>query len=282
MQRSSSIMRIGWRAGFAVLLFVLGMGQPARAQATAEMGALLRQMQQLGDEALGAARAAEGAATVDEVRRHADAVVQALWGLPSGLAARPGGEAAQHGWKEQWQVDGSEFDEAYAARYGTAPPTIRDPQALGLIGRGRHVRRLLEGDFARPAAVPLDAAAVRRIVAPLNNAIGWMKMDDGVTKGERQPRVDLTRAWDAPTAFWLSTADTGWLFEAYAQALNLLKTDYAGDLQMARRHAADLTRLLQKAMRGVDHDGDGTIAPVMMEGGLQEALQQARAVGLLN
>ena len=118
------------------------------------------------------------------------------------------------------------------------------------------------------------------MVHSLSNVIGWMKIDDGVTKGERQPRVDLTYQWDAPVEFWMSTADTGWLHEAFAQALNILKTDYGDDVEMARSHAADMVDLLEKTMEGVDANGNGSIEPVRMEGGLLTAMQHAGFAGI--
>ncbi len=254
----------------------------AHAQQGPSPGALLDQIHRLSEQALEASRAAEQAATVADVKRGADAVFAAIWGQPSGLAADGAwGEAEQHGWKVRWQVDNTEFDSAFAARYGTLPPAISDPQALGIMGRARYVRRQLEGDFAHAPTAGLDSLAARAIIVPLNNAIGWMKMDDGFTKGETQPRVDLTREWDAPSEFWLSTADTGYLNEVYAQAINILKTDYQADVAEARRHAAGMTQLLQKYIDGVDADGDGAVEAVMMEGGLGSALAQARAAGLL-
>lgn len=262
-------------------------GPQAHAQAgsRAEVALYLAEMRQLAEEALAASRAAEEATSVEALKQYADEVYETAWGAPSGLpVGQPRGEAALHGWKTQWQVTPAAFDSAFAARYGVDPPEIDDPQRLGIMGRGRHVRTLLEGNFYREGAQDLrdvNLETVGRIVTPLNNFIGWMKMDDGVTKGERQPRVDLTREWDAPSAFWLSTADTGWLPEAYSQALNILKTDYEGDLAMARRHAAAMTELLERALRGEDLDGDGEVEPVMMEGGLYTALDQAERAGLL-
>lgn len=244
-----------------------------------DVGVHLAAIVQLSEDALEASRAAERAATVAEVKAHADAVFATVWGLPSGLVGDARGAVAVHGWKTRWQATNADFDEDFAARYESAPPEITDPAQLGIVGRGRYVRKrlmALHDDAGAPEAKRRHAA---HVIASLNNVIGWMMMDDGVTKAERQPRVDLTRQWDAPTDFWLSSADTGWLHEVYAQALNMLKTDYDGDLDEARRHAADLTRLIEKTRAGHDHDGDGSIAPVMMEGGLMTALQHAALGG---
>lgn len=233
-------------------------------------------IQALSDEALAASRAAEAASTEADLKQHVDAVFATVWGVPSGLLEGRHGAAQMHGWKTRWQVSYDAFDEAFAERYGHAPPEITDPETLGIMGRGLAVRQQLNAIAEDENASEETRSAAAHTVQALNNVIGWMRMDDGVTKAERQPRVDLTYQWDAPSAFWQSTADTGWLHEAFAQAINILKTDYEGDLAMAHQHAAALTMLIEKYRNGLDHNGDGTIAPVMMEGGLLTALAQAR------
>ena len=245
------------------------VGGPTSGDPQMDVRVALREIRWMGEKAMEVSRTAEKAESVGAVKRHADHVFALIWGVPSGLAGDEArGAANVHGWKVRWQTTFTDFDSSYAARYGGARPEITDPQQLGIVGRGRHVRKQLEAiaeDSAASADVRQNAEAA---LASLNNVIGWMRMDDGVTKGERQPRVDLTREWDAPSAFWNSTADTGWLHEAYAQALNILKTDYEGDVAEAQKHAAGMTKLLAKALEGVDADGDGTVQPVQMEGGL--------------
>ena len=252
-------------------------GAPVYAQN--DIGTHLQAIDQLSREALEASRAAEGAATVAEVKTHADAVFETVWGRRSGLADGQRGAAAIHGWKSRWQVSNADFDEDFAQRYGTKPPETTDPAALGIVGRGGSVRlqlqALLDGDEATDA----QKRHAEHVIASLNNVIGWMKIDDGVTKAERQPRVDLTRVWDAPSAFWLSTSDTGWLHEVFAQALNILKTDYEGDVATARKHAAAMTHLIEKYRNGLDADADGSVEPAMMEGGLNTALEHAELGG---
>jgi hypothetical protein len=246
------------------------------------VGPHLQELIDLAEEALEASRAAEQAQSVQDVKAGADAVFEAVWGLSSGLAADGArGASAQHGWTERWQTSPAAFDSAFAARLGTAGPEIDDPQQLGLMGRGRFVR----GQFAvAPDSAGPETPGARYshmpIVASLNNAIGWMRLDNGITKGELQPRIDLTYQWDAPIEFWQSSADTGWLQEAYAQAVNILKTDYDGDVAMARDHAAGMTQLLEKVLDGVDANDNGRVEPIMMEGGLRLALQEAQAAGL--
>ncbi len=227
-----------------------------------------------------AATKAANAATVAEVKQQADVVYTYVWGISSGLV-RHSGAASMHGWKTRWQSTFTDFDAAFAARYGNAPPQITDPEDLGIVGRGRYIRRALTAKADDPDESPLPAQAVERLVSSLNNVIGWTRMDNGVTKAELQPRVDLTYQWDAPKAFWQSSADTGWLFEVQAQALNILKSNYDGDLETARQHARDLVALVEKCRVGIDANHDGTISPVMMEGGLNAVMLAAQEAGLL-
>jgi hypothetical protein len=268
---------------FAVALaFGLGLAPAAAQSPDADVGSHLQEIVDLTEQALDASRAAEQAQTVEDVKAGADAVFEAVWGLSSGLANETArGASAQHGWKTRWQTSPAAFDSAFAARLGTAPPEIEDPRALGVLGRGLYVRNqfAVAPDSAGPET-PGARFSHESIVAPLSNVIGWMRLDNGITKGELQPRIDLTYKWNAPMAFWQSTADTGWLHEAYAQAVNILKTNYDGDVEMARQHAAGMTQLLEKTLDGVDANNDGRVAPVMMEGGLRLALQEAQAAGL--
>jgi hypothetical protein len=262
------------------LLLVGGLVSPAAAQTSAiEEVSLLREIVSRTETAHDASRAAETAATVDEVKAAADSVFEAVWGVPSGLADDDAhGASAQHGWKTRWQTSPAAFDSAFAARLGTEEPEITDPRKLGIVGRALHLR----GHFAvAPDSAGPETPGARysheAVVAPLSNVIGWMRMDNGITKGELQPRVDLTYKWDAPVSFWQSTADTGWLYEAYAQALNILKTNYDGDVDVAREHAEGMTQLLEKTLNGVDANGNGTVEPIMQEGGLRIALREAEA-----
>lgn len=270
----------------SIIIAALGWGlwpSPALAQSSdAEVGPYLREIVQLAEQGLQASRTAKRAQTVAGVKDGADAVFEVVWGMSSGLAAEVArGATHQHGWKTRWQTTPAAFDSAFAVRLGTAPPEIDDPRELGILGRGRYLRErfAVAPDSAGPET-PGARYSHPAIVASLSNAIGWMRLDNGITKGELQPRIDLTYQWDAPITFWQSTADTGWLNEAYAQAINILKTDYAGDVETAREHAAAMTRLLETALDGKDADGDGAIEPVMMEGGLRTALHEAEAAGL--
>jgi hypothetical protein len=248
----------------------------------AQAGALLLEMRQLADEALAASRVAEQAQSVAGVKAGAERVLQAIWGLPSGHAPGDGaGEINVHGWKEYWQVTGGEFDPAFVQRYGAEPPKITDPRRLGIVGRGRAVRGYLDritGNASKEA--PARKTAANQVAASLGNVVGWMYVTTGFKGKEVQPRISLTYVWDAPSAFWNSSADTGWLHDAYAQAVNILKADYHGDAAEARRHAADLTILLLRVIDGVDVDGDGAAEAQMMEGGLKAALGAAVQAGL--
>lgn len=265
-------------AAAALLVVPPAMAQPS----SDEVESYLTEIIELTEEALSASRTAEEAATVEEVKAAADVVFEAVWGLSSELPHAEeevrGGEQL-HGWKVRWQTSPAEYDEAYSERLGTEPPEIDDPRELGIVGRGRYLRH----QFAVESEAPTEPGfhyEHEAVIAPLNNVIGWTRMGSGITKGELQPRVDLTYQWDAPVEFWNSTADTGWIHEAYAQALNILKTDYQGDVEMAREHAGAMSTLLERSLEGTDASGNGQVEPVMMEGGLRLALEEARAAGL--
>jgi hypothetical protein len=249
---------------------------PVRAQ-SADVGTYLIEMRELTERALSASRDAETAASVGAVKEHADEVFASIWGVSSGIVDEgASGAENTHGWKTRWQVTYTDFDSLFSDRYGSAPPEITDPSQLGIIGRGRYVRKALDEMVGVDNPDGTIQTHGPHVIHSINNVIGWMKMDDGVTKGERQPRVDLTREWDSPIEFWMSSADTGWIWEVYAQASNILKTDYDGDLDSARQHAADLSMLLERALDGVDANGNGTVEPAKMEGGLRTAVQHAQ------
>lgn len=244
--------------------------------------ALLREMRQLTEQAIATSRAGEQGASVAAVKSAANQVFEIVWGHPSGVSAEDGsGAVASLGWKEHWQVNGGEFDPNFVRRYGTQPPRVTDPRALGIMGRGRAVRGRLE-EISRGSSksyatqeTPAEAALVS-----LNNVIGWTYITTGLKGREQQPRISLTHVWDAPVAFWNSSADTGWMGEVHAQAVNILKTDYAGDVAEARRHAAGLTELLTRVLNGVDADRNGAVEARPMEGGLAAALDTATRTSL--
>ena len=265
-----------WIPALSISLLIIAFSMlAAPAYAQHDIDTHLQAIDELSRQALEASRAAENAPTVAMVKAGADAVFETVWGLRSGLAGEERGAAPIHGWKTRWQVTNADFDEDFAERYGTKPQEIDDLTALGIVGRGRYVRKQLQAVLDSESAASDQKMHAQHVIASLNNVIGWMMIDDGVTKAERQPRVDLTRVWDAPSAFWNSTADTGWLHEVYAQALNILKTDYDDDVATARKHAAAMTGLIEKYRNGVDADEDGAVEPAMMEGGLLTALQHA-------
>jgi hypothetical protein len=257
------------------------MSDFGKSLTAADAGTLLAEIGDLADQALAASRAAESASSVAEVKAGASRVVQAVWGLPTGASGAEASEVERLGWKERWQVSGSEFDPNFVKRLGSQPPRITDPRELGMVGRGRAVRgfleELVEGEAATTGAQREAAAAV---LASLNDVIGWTHITRGYKGREVQPRISLTYVWDAPPAFWNSTADTGWLFEAEAQAINILKTDYGTDVAEARKHAAGMTELLQRVKDGVDANRNGSVEAVRMEGGLNAALSEAPRAGL--
>jgi len=242
-------------------------------------GGHLTAMLELVDSAHTVALAAADAATPSAIKLIADDIYASVWGRSSGLIERTGAEVVR-GWKTRWQVTYTDFDPNFGIRYGGLPADVTDPAQLGVVGRGRYVRRHLV-DRMRGISDEQERLDLEHLIASLNNVIGWMRIDDGVTKAERQPRVDLTYQWDAPKAFWQSSADTGWIFEVQAQALNILKSDYGNDIQSARDHAQALVGLLEKCRQGVDANGDGVIDSVRMEGGLMAVAATAKGAGVL-
>ncbi len=249
------------------------IGFPPLVQAQDQAGAYLENIDQLLSQAHTASQNAERATSVQELKMYTDAVFETIWGAPSGLLSNTGAALA-HGWKTRWQTDGTEFDEAHVERHGSDEPMISDPETLGIMGQGRAVVKMLVPRQEEPHA--------DHVLASLSNVIGWMRLSDGVTKGERQPRIDLTHVWDAPTRFWNTTADTGWLGEVHAQTINILKTEYGENLAIAQEHAKAMTALLEICRSGKDENGDGAVAPIMMEGGLDTAIQHAGYLGIVN
>jgi hypothetical protein len=240
---------------------------------------LLGEMQQLTQQALATSRSAEKASSVADVKAAAGKVIAMVWGS---AAARGEGNTAEltvPGWKERWQVTGAEWSPSYAKRLGTAQPKITDPRQLGVMGRGRAVRGRLTHFVFDSAASPAREQA-KQVFASINNVIGWTYIGEGLKGNEMQPRISLTYMWDAPPEFWQSDADTGWLDAVFAQASNILKTDYGTDVAEARKHAAGMTELLQRVLNGVDADKNGTIEPKMMEGGLNAAVRAAGKDGI--
>jgi hypothetical protein len=249
-------------------------------QTSVDVGEYLQQMIQLGEQSLTASQAAGQAGSISELKANVNGVLETVWGMPSTLGEDPAGDVPVPGWRERWQTDGSGVHPEWESRLGLPePPAVTDPTQFGIVGRGRALRSQLAAVDSNATASASQKEQARRILASINNVIGWTHLVANSAKGEAQPRVDLTYQWDAPAEFWLSTADTGWLFEVHAQAVNILKTDYEGDLDMARRHATDLTRLIQKYLNGVDANNDGVISPVQMEGGLHTAHQEAESAG---
>ena len=253
----------------ASLLNVPAVAQPSKN----EIAMHLKAIDQLANEALAASMKAETSATVAEVKRQADLVFSSIWGISSGLADGAVGAEKVHDWKSRWQTDTDDFELETPEKFGVLPAAVTDPALMGIVGRGRYVRDLIKVE------AEAGKAHFQHTFAALNNVIGWQRMDYAPARGG-MPRVDLTSQWDAPSEFWLSSADTGWIFDAYSQAVNILKTSYGDDVASARQHAAGMTQLLEKVRAGVDANGNNTVEPVMMEGGLDTALQHARLAGI--
>ena len=212
----------------------------------------LQWMRQALHKAERQARKASRARSLEQLKLEVADIHAFVWGVRMAPEHR---ETPYPDWKSQWQVSYDQFDPEFASRYGTEKPA-QTPTELGVVGRGRYVRQSVMQGLGNN--VPEGIAA-------LNNVIGWMRIDDGVTKAERQPRIDLTYRWDAPKSFWQSTADTGWIFEVYAQAVNILKTDYDSDLALARKHAQDLRQLLRKCRRGDKAPGLDTAYQILKD-----------------
>ena len=262
-----------------VSFLVVGVQQ---AYAQSEISSYLTEIHNMAQQVLDVSEEAAGAADVAGVKSNANAVFELVWGAASGLGkVDDAGAVHIHGWKTRWQVDNGMFDEAFAERYGIVPPEVTDIQELGIMGRGRAVRRMLQEVLDSESASMTQKEHAASAIASLNNVIGWMIMDNGVTKGELQPRVDLTREWDSPSEFWLSTADTGWLLEVFSQAINIMKVDYEGDTSEARKHAQGMVDIARRVLEGLDANKDGVIAPEKMEGGINAALEQAQAGGFV-
>lgn len=236
------------------------LGQDTTTNPGARISSSLQTVMQLSRETLKASRAAAAAESVAAVKGRADEVFTNIWGVPSGMLSENAADAQFPGWAERWRIDGPRN---------------------GIIGHALYARQQMRSLAERADATRELKRHAKRADVSLSNVIGWMWLDDGVLYGEKtdRPRVDLTYVWDYPVEFWNTTADTGWLYEVYAQALNILKTDYEGDVAMAQKHAQALVPLLEKAMSGVDQNGNGKVEPTRMEGGLETVMAQARAAG---
>ena len=260
-----------------MLVTALGCQTPFQPQLTtppvvaADQSLPVREyLMEIGDALIRAKAHAEKAShaeSVTAVKILTDAAFVEVWGISSGLVKTTGG-ANTHGWKTRWQTRFTEFDPAYGARYGDKPIEISDVRKLGILGRGRMARRVLSSGATITPDEPRG-----HILIGLNNVIGWMRLDDGVTKAERQPRIDLTYLWDSDKPFWQNDADTGWIFVAQAQALNILKSPYT-ELGVAQQHAAELAAILDQCLVGFDSNGNGKIEPIPAEAGFELALEQ--------
>lgn len=259
-----------------LVIIALVMTSAGSSYAQDKIAEYVSEIHSMAEQVLAASDKAASASDVAGVKAGANDIFELIWGAGSNMSGDAEGAVAIHGWKTRWQVDNGHFDEAFAERNGVVPPEITDTQLLGIMGRGRAVRHMLQEVVDSDKSSAAKKQHAEAAIASLNNVIGWMKVDNGVTKGELQPRIDLTREWDAPSEFWLSTADTGWLLEVYSQAINILKVDYAGDVAEARKHAKGMKMLAQRVLEGLDSNKDGEVAAVQMEGGLNAMMEQVK------
>lgn len=270
------------RFALFLCLIVLVISTGVReASAQADISSYLNEMHEMAKQVLDASEKAASASDVDGVKSQAGTVFEMVWGANPGMAGDAAGAVHVHGWKTRWQSTNGDFDEAFAERYGVTPPEVTNIQELGIMGRGRAVRKMLQSVVDDANSSSDQKQHAEAAIASLNNVIGWMKMDNGVTKGELQPRVDLTREWDSSSDFWLSTADTGWLLEVFSQAINIMKVDYEGDTDEARKHAQGMVDLARRVLEGLDANEDGTVKAEKMEGGLEAAVRAAQAGGFI-
>ena len=261
---------------YVMAIFILAIAlTPIRLAAQdAEIVSYLDAIHTLTQQAIEASQAAEGADNLDDLKAHTDKVFEIVWGKPSGIQdANTAGAVFSHDWKTRWQSDVDDFELETPEKFGVEPAAYLDPNDMGIVGRGRYVRKLLWAKKEADENPHLD-----HVINGLSNVIGWQRIDYAPARGG-MPRVDLTYKWDMPPEFWQSAADTGWIHEAYSQAVNILKTNYGDDLAEAKKHAAALTMLLEKSISGVDANENGNIEPVEMEAGLETALQHARLAG---
>ena len=256
------------------LFFALASTPPRLVAQDAEIVSYLDAIHSMTQQAIEASQAAEGAGNLDDLKAHTDKVFEIVWGKPSGIGdGSTSGAVFSHDWKTRWQSDVDDFELETPEKFGVEPAAYLDPNDMGIVGRGRYVRKLLWAKREAEENPHLD-----HVINGLSNVIGWQRIDYAPARGG-MPRVDLTYKWDMPSEFWQSTADTGWIHEAYSQAVNILKTNYGNDLAEAKKHAADLTRLLEKSISGVDANNNGNIEPVEMEAGLETAVQHAKLAG---
>jgi hypothetical protein len=231
-----------------------------------EIGGHLAALQTSLQAARKSALDATQASSLAALKHYVDEVFAAVWGHGSELTVGSGA-VRQLGWRERWQTSYTHFDAAFVERYGRAPAQVTDPAELGVLGRERYARHQILSQLNTH-----ENSSHGRLLAGLNNVIGWQRLDDGVTKAERQPRIDLTYLWDAEQDFWRSEADTGWLFTVAAQAINILKTDYDNDLTLAQTHARSLILLLDRCINDVDTNNNGRIDPIPGEAGIETAM----------
>jgi len=257
------------------LLFVLGMQSFAGAYWTGwtaedfirvyknygtptpeEIGEYLKDIYRLAEEIREEIHLAANAETVEEVKEHAAKIYELIMGVSS---SDTGGAL---GWEDRWY-----------------PQSFEVP---GFDAKARYVRELIQvliDDPNTPEEVKIHGSFV---IQSINNVIGWMIHGTGRKSGTLQPRLNLTYVWDAPTEFWLSTADTGWIHEVTAQATNIVRVNYGDDVEEARKHAADMIPLMERVFEGDETDVDTLYWPYMMRGGLEVVMMHAKQAGFLS
>lgn len=221
-----------------------------------EIGEYLRDIYRIAEEIREEIHLAANAETVEEIKEHSAKIYELIMGVPSSDTA------GALGWEDRWYPQSADVP--------------------GFDAKARYVRELIQvliDDPDTPDEVKLHGSFV---IQSINNVIGWMIHGTGRKAGTLQPRLNLTYVWDAPTEFWLSTADTGWIHEISAQATNIVRVNYGDDIEEARKHAADMIPLMDRVFEGDETDVDTLYWPYMMRGGLEVVMMHAKQAGFLS
>lgn len=221
-----------------------------------EIGAYLNDIYRIAEEIREEINLAATADTVEEIKEHAEHVYELIMGVPSG------GTGSTLGWEERWYPQSADVP--------------------GLDAKARYVRELIQVLVDDPNSSDEVQLHGSFVVQSLNNVVGWMIHGTGRKSGTLQPRLNLTYVWDAPTEFWLSSADTGWVHEVSAQASNIIRVNYGDDVEEARKHAEAMIPLMERVFEGAETDADTLFWPYMMRGGLEVVMQHGKQAGFLS
>lgn len=221
-----------------------------------EIGQYLNDIYQIAEEIREEINLAATADTVEGVKEHAEHVYELIMGVSSG------GSGHVLGWEERWYPQSADVP--------------------GLDAKARYARELIQVLIDDPSSSNDVKLHGQFVIESLNNVVGWMIHGTGRKSGTLQPRQNLTYVWDAPTEFWLSTADTGWVHEISSQALNIIRVNYAGDVEEARKHAEAMIPMMERVFEGAETDADTLQWAYMMRGGLDIVMQHGALAGFIS